>query len=117
MCPRRPEPRSAVPGGAVGIAGEFTGVYPRSSPGGWQLIGTALVEMWVDHLESRGERLPPSLRLMLMSGDWIPVSLPDRIRGYGPVKEKSVQDAKARYAQLATDLVNPPPAPRQLAAE
>jgi indolepyruvate ferredoxin oxidoreductase len=45
------------------------------------------------------------------------LSLPDRIRGYGPVKEKSVQDAKARYAQLAADLVNPPPAPRQLAAE
>ena len=46
------------------------------------------------------------------------LSLPDRIRGYGPVKEKSVQDAKARYAQLAADLVNPPPlVPRQLAAE
>jgi indolepyruvate ferredoxin oxidoreductase len=45
------------------------------------------------------------------------LSLPDRIRGYGPVKEKAVHDAKARYAQLAADLVNPPPAPRQLAAE
>jgi indolepyruvate ferredoxin oxidoreductase len=45
------------------------------------------------------------------------LSLPDCIRGYGPVKEKSVQDAKARYAQLAADLVNPPPAPRQIAAE
>jgi indolepyruvate ferredoxin oxidoreductase len=45
------------------------------------------------------------------------LSLPDRIRGFGPVKEKSVQDAKARYAQLATDLANPPPAPRQIAAE
>jgi indolepyruvate ferredoxin oxidoreductase len=45
------------------------------------------------------------------------LSLPDRIRGYGPVKEKAVSDAKARYAQLAADLANPPPAPRQLAAE
>jgi indolepyruvate ferredoxin oxidoreductase len=45
------------------------------------------------------------------------LSLPDRIRGYGPVKEKAVADAKARYAQLAADLVNPPPAPRQMAAE
>jgi indolepyruvate ferredoxin oxidoreductase len=45
------------------------------------------------------------------------LSLPDRIRGYGPVKEKSVRDAKARYEQLAKDLVNPPPAPRQIAAE
>ncbi|WP_298255387.1 indolepyruvate ferredoxin oxidoreductase family protein [Bradyrhizobium sp.] len=45
------------------------------------------------------------------------LSLPDRIRGYGPVKEKAVNDARARYAQLAADLANPPPAPRQLAAE
>jgi indolepyruvate ferredoxin oxidoreductase len=45
------------------------------------------------------------------------LSLPDRIRGYGPVKEKAVAEAKARYAQLAADLANPPPAPRQLAAE
>jgi indolepyruvate ferredoxin oxidoreductase len=45
------------------------------------------------------------------------LSLPDRIRGYGPVKEKAVQDAKARYAQLAADLANPPSAPRQIAAE
>jgi indolepyruvate ferredoxin oxidoreductase len=45
------------------------------------------------------------------------LSLPDRIRGYGPVKEKAVADAKARYAQLAVDLASPPPAPRQIAAE
>ena len=45
------------------------------------------------------------------------LSLPDRIRGYGPVKEKAVRDAKARHAQLAADLVSPPPAPRQIAAE
>ena len=45
------------------------------------------------------------------------LSLPDRIRGFGPVKEKAVSDAKTRYAQLAADLANPPPAPRQLAAE
>ena len=45
------------------------------------------------------------------------LSLPDRIRGYGPVKEKAVKDAKVRYLQLAADLANPPPAPRQIAAE
>ncbi|MBN8986526.1 MAG: 2-oxoacid:acceptor oxidoreductase family protein, partial [Rhizobiales bacterium] len=45
------------------------------------------------------------------------LSLPDRIRGYGPVKEKAVKDAKARYEQLAKDLVNPPPVTRQMAAE
>ena len=37
--PRRAEARTRVPAGAVGLAGEYTGVYPRESPGGWQLIG------------------------------------------------------------------------------
>ena len=44
--PRRPEPRSSVPAGAVGLAGEFTGIYPRRSPGGWQLIGHTDVVLW-----------------------------------------------------------------------
>ncbi|OMB79446.1 5-oxoprolinase subunit B family protein [Mycolicibacterium conceptionense] len=37
--PRRTEPRTTVPPGAVALAGEFSGIYPRQSPGGWQLIG------------------------------------------------------------------------------
>lgn len=38
--PRRTSPRTRVPAGAVGLAGEFSGAYPRDTPGGWQLIGT-----------------------------------------------------------------------------
>jgi len=45
------------------------------------------------------------------------LSLPDRIRGYGPVKEKAARDVKARHVQLVADLANPPSAPRQIAAE
>lgn len=45
------------------------------------------------------------------------LSLPDTIRGYGPVKLASIEAAKVRYAQLAADLATPPPAPRQIAAE
>ncbi len=37
--PRRSEPRPSVPAGAVGLAGLYSGIYPRSSPGGWQVIG------------------------------------------------------------------------------
>jgi KipI family sensor histidine kinase inhibitor len=44
--PRRDSPRTKVPSGAVGLAGEFSGVYPRESPGGWQLIGTTDLPMW-----------------------------------------------------------------------
>jgi len=44
--PRRSGPRPAVPAGAVGLAGEFTGIYPRRSPGGWQLIGRTDAVLW-----------------------------------------------------------------------
>ncbi len=37
--PRRPSPRLAVPAGSLGIAGRQTGIYPASTPGGWNLIG------------------------------------------------------------------------------
>ena len=55
VVPRRESPRTSVPAGSVGLAGEFSGIYPRSSPGGWQLIGrTDAVMFDVD-------RDPPSL--------------------------------------------------------
>jgi KipI family sensor histidine kinase inhibitor len=44
--PRRDTPRTQVPAGAVAIADEYTGVYPRSSPGGWQLIGRTDLVVW-----------------------------------------------------------------------
>jgi KipI family sensor histidine kinase inhibitor len=53
--PRRSVPRTRVPARAVALAGEFTGVYPRESPGGWQLIGHTTVQPW------DLERDPPAL--------------------------------------------------------
>lgn len=53
--PRLDSPRQRVPAGAVGLAGEFSGVYPRSSPGGWQLIGSTDAELW------HAERSEPAL--------------------------------------------------------
>ncbi|MBB4350216.1 KipI family sensor histidine kinase inhibitor [Rhizobium cellulosilyticum] len=44
--PRRKSPRTQVPAGAVGLAGEFSGIYPKTSPGGWQLIGTTPLAMF-----------------------------------------------------------------------
>lgn len=44
--PRRGSPRTRVPARAVAIAGEQTAVYPHETPGGWQLIGTAGVDMF-----------------------------------------------------------------------
>ena len=53
--PRRASPRQRVPAGAVGLADVFTGVYPRSSPGGWQLIGSTSRQLWDLHAD------PPAL--------------------------------------------------------
>lgn len=53
--PRRPEPRTRVPAGSVALAGEFTGIYPTASPGGWHLIGQTDLVAWDP------ERDPPAL--------------------------------------------------------
>jgi KipI family sensor histidine kinase inhibitor len=44
--PRLAAPRTSVPAGSVAIAAEFTGVYPRPSPGGWRLLGHTDEPMW-----------------------------------------------------------------------
>lgn len=44
--PRRDEARVRVPAGAVAIAGAFSAVYPRVSPGGWQLLGHTDAVLW-----------------------------------------------------------------------
>lgn len=44
--PRLEKPRTAIPGGSVGIAGSQTGIYPVTSPGGWQIIGRTPVRLF-----------------------------------------------------------------------
>jgi KipI family sensor histidine kinase inhibitor len=44
--PRRSEPRTSVPAGSVALAEEFSAIYPRQSPGGWQLIGHTEAVLW-----------------------------------------------------------------------
>jgi KipI family sensor histidine kinase inhibitor len=62
---RRAEPRTKVPAGSVGLAGEFSGVYPRESPGGWQLIGRISEDQAALWDVSRD---PPAL---LVPGMWV----------------------------------------------
>jgi inhibitor of KinA len=58
--PRLAEPRMQVPAGAVGIAGDRTGVYPLASPGGWRIIGRTPLPLF------HPDRDPPTL---LAAGD------------------------------------------------
>lgn len=60
--PRRAEPRTSVPSGAVALAGEFSGIYPRQSPGGWQLIGRTDAVLFDAHRDQ------PAL---LTPGTWV----------------------------------------------
>ncbi|KAF0125395.1 MAG: hypothetical protein FD189_1685 [Elusimicrobia bacterium] len=45
VTPRLDSPRLAVPAGAVGIGGEQTGIYPETSPGGWNILGMTQPEL------------------------------------------------------------------------
>ena len=60
--PRRSTSRASVPAGAVGLAGEFSGIYPRSSPGGWQLIGHTDLPLW-DEARENPALLEPGMRV------------------------------------------------------
>ncbi|MET8569530.1 allophanate hydrolase subunit 1 [Streptomyces sp. NPDC004783] len=62
--PRRATPRTRVPAGAVALAGPYSAVYPRSTPGGWQLIGTVPDpgELW-DPARERAALLTPGTRV------------------------------------------------------
>jgi KipI family sensor histidine kinase inhibitor len=44
--PRLSVPRKKIPSGSLGLAGQYSGIYPKDSPGGWQLIGTTNEKMW-----------------------------------------------------------------------
>lgn len=83
--PRRESPRTAVPAGAVAVAGELSAVYPRTSPGGWQLLGHTDAVMW-----DLGRERPA----LLESGD--------RVR-YVPVRAEAVAGAAPAAGASAED--------------
>lgn len=43
---RRDSPRPSIPAGSIALGGEYTGIYPRTSPGGWQVIGHTDAVLW-----------------------------------------------------------------------
>jgi KipI family sensor histidine kinase inhibitor len=60
--PRRSSPRKRVPLGSVGLADQWSGVYPREGPGGWQLIGRTDRTLW-DLDQSPPALLQPGMRV------------------------------------------------------
>jgi KipI family sensor histidine kinase inhibitor len=64
--PRRSSPRTRVPAGSVALAGGFTGVYPRESPGGWQLVGRTDVAVF-DLARDPAALLRPGVRVRFVA--------------------------------------------------
>jgi KipI family sensor histidine kinase inhibitor len=60
--PRRETPRTQVPAGSVALAGEYSAIYPKRSPGGWQLIGRAELTLW-DPDREPAALLTPGMRV------------------------------------------------------
>lgn len=81
--PRLSSPRTLIPAGSVGIAGEQTGTYPSDSPGGWQIIGRTPVTMY---------DMSKAQAALLKAGDYV---------RYVPIDESEFHRIKA----LGTDYV------------
>jgi len=81
--PRLSSPRTVIPAGSVGIAGEQTGTYPSDSPGGWQIIGRTAVTMY---------DMSKAQAALLKAGDYV---------RYVPIDESEFHRIKA----LGTDYV------------
>lgn len=64
--PRKHTPRHTVPKGSVALAGDFSGIYPNASPGGWQLIGHTAFEPWNIDADPP-TRLEPGTRITFRS--------------------------------------------------
>lgn len=106
--PRRSSPRTRVPAGAVALAGRFTGVYPRESPGGWQLIGHTETRLW------DLDREPPALlapgvpvRFTRAAPERIEVPEPAERTGDAPPARRHVEVVAAQLPVLVQDLGRP----------
>ncbi|MFE1949236.1 allophanate hydrolase subunit 1 [Streptomyces sp. NPDC059524] len=66
--PRRATPRTKVPAGALALAGPYTAIYPRATPGGWQIIGTFPTpeDLW-DPAKEQAALLTPGARVRFAS--------------------------------------------------
>lgn len=84
--PRLSSPRTLIPAGSVGIAGEQTGTYPSDSPGGWQIIGRTPVTMY---------DMSKKQAALLSAGDYV---------RYVPIDEVEYNRIKALGADYAPSM-------------
>ena len=73
--PRLSVPRKKIPAGSLGLAGQYSGIYPKDSPGGWQLIGTTSEKMW-DLQRQNPALLLPGMTVHFEDVTHLPTSVP-----------------------------------------
>lgn len=103
--PRLARPRTRVPAGSVGLAGGFSGAYPRETPGGWRLIGTTDAVLF-DPDAARPVLLPPRARVRFV---------PERavVAAAGPARTDPAATRAAAFAREDAEPAEgptPPPA-------
>ena len=76
VVPRHDSPRTRVPAGSVALAAGYTGVYPRSTPGGWQLIGRTDAPL-LDPLRDPPALLAPGTRVRFRAVDSLRTDVTD----------------------------------------
>ncbi|PHM51933.1 5-oxoprolinase subunit B/C family protein [Xenorhabdus sp. KK7.4] len=100
--PRRKTPRTRIPAGSVALAGEFSGIYPQASPGGWQLIGTTSERIW-DLSRIEPALLQPGYRIRFRNVEHstVTVSLPATpvVNSLVPVDSASILEIKSAGLQ------------------
>lgn len=68
--PRRDTPRTSVPAGSIAVAGGFAAVYPRATPGGWNLLGRTAEALFDPHRPPYS-RVGPGDRVRLVVADTV----------------------------------------------
>lgn len=102
--PRLESPRTRVPAGAVGLAGSFSGAYPRETPGGWRLIGTTAARLF-DADAAAPALLAPGARVRFVPTaepssrvPGISLPVPELVDGSSPGNDASTGSATGRSA-------------------
>ncbi len=103
--PRRSSPRTRIPTGSVALAGTFSGIYPRESPGGWQIIGTTEAQMWDLDRDQPALWLPGDrVRFVDVTGREAASTLTD---AGGLVSASPVEEVSPRHVTHGLEIVEP----------
>ncbi|WP_129658390.1 urea amidolyase family protein [Rothia halotolerans] len=101
--PRRSSPRPRIEAGSVGLAGPFSGVYPRQSPGGWQLIGHTESVLWDLDREPPALLMPGGRVRFVAEREQVRGAGADRAEGAGPEEAPDDAGRTASSAEASTD--------------